>query len=271
VSPDYFKTMGLGLRQGRLFEQKDIEKGTALFVVNQAFVDRYLAGRDAVETTLLLGVLSPQPEKFPIYGVVSNAREVGVSAEAQPVMYMPGFGTHAVVLARTQIAPESVVSAVREAVHEIDPMQPIYHVETMDEVLSDTVARQRVTAILLDVFALLALMLTGVGMYGVLSYSIAQRTREIGVRIAVGAMRGDVVRLVLGQIAWPVVLGLVAGGVAAFAIARVVRGLLFGTSSFDPASVAITIGGVVLIAVAAAVIPAQRAASVDPTEALRAE
>jgi len=108
-------------------------------------------------------------------------------------------------------------------------------------------------------------------MYGVLSYSIAQRTREIGVRIAVGATRGDVVRLVLGQIAWPVVLGLVAGGVAAFAIARVVRGLLFGTSSFDPASVAITIGGVVLIAVAAAVIPAQRAASVDPTEALRAE
>jgi predicted permease len=271
VSPDYFKTMGLGLRQGRLFEQKDLEKGTALFVVNQAFVDRYLAGRDPVETTLLLGVLSPQPEKFPIYGVVSNAREVGVSAEAEPVMYMPGFGTHAVVLVRTQIAPESVVSAVREAVHEIDPTQPVYHVQTMDEVLSDTMARQRVTAILLDVFALLALMLTGVGMYGVLSYSIAQRTREIGVRIAVGATRGDVVRLVLGQIAWPVVFGLAAGGVAALAIARMLRGLLFGTSSFDPWSVVVTVLGVILIAIAAAVIPARRAASVDPTEALRAE
>jgi predicted permease len=270
VSPSYFKTMGLTVKEGRTFEQKDIETA-GFFVVNQAFVDRFLRGKDPVDSSLILGVLDPKPEKIPIFGVVSNARELGVAAEAQPVIYLPGFGVHAVLLVRTSIDPQSVVAEVRAAMHEIDPTQPIYHVQTMDEVLSDSMARQRVTAILLDGFALLALMLAGTGMYGVLSYSIAQRTREIGLRIAVGATRWDVVRLVARQTALPVLSGLIGGGALAFAVARGLRGLLFGISSFDPWSVVITVAGVVLIAMAAAVIPARRAASVSPMEALRAE
>ena len=220
VSPGFFHTMGLGLKQDD-FEQKDIEGNTGFFVVNQAFADHYLAGKNPVDTSLLLGVMSPQPTKIPIYGVVANARELGVTTETQPVIYLPGFGLHAVLLVRTNIDPQGVIAAVRAAVREIDPRQPIYHVQTMDEVLSDSVARQRVTTILFDIFALLALMLAGVGMYGVLAYSIAQRTREIGLRIAVGATRGDVVRLVLHQAAWPAVLGSIAGGGVAFAVARV--------------------------------------------------
>jgi predicted permease len=271
VSPSYFKTMGLAVREGRTFEQKDIEKNTSFFVVNQAFADRSLHGKEPVDSSLVLGVLDPKPEQIPIYGVVSNARELGVATEAQPVIYLPGFGVHAVLLVRRSIDPQSVVSEVRTVMREIDATQPIYHVQTMDEVLSESVARQRVTAILLNVFALLGLMLAGIGMYGVLSYSIAQRTREIGLRIAVGATRADVVRLVARQTAWPVVCGLIAGGAAAFGVARVLRGLLFGTSGFDPASIAITVGGVVLIAVAAAVVPARRASPVSPMEALRAE
>jgi predicted permease len=271
VSPDFFYTMGLGLKQGRLFEQKDIENNTGFFVVNQAFVDRYLADRNPVDTSLLLGVMSPQPTKIPIYGVVSNARELGVTTEAQPEIYLPGFGVHAVLLVRTNIEPQSVVSEVRSAMREIDARQPIYNVQTMDDVLSDSVARQRVTTILFNIFALLALILAGVGMYGVLAYSIAQRTREIGLRIAVGATTGDVVRLVINQAAWPAVLGLIAGGVAAFAVARVLQGLLFGTSTIDAGTIAMTVGGVLLISGIATVHPARRAASVNPTQALRAE
>jgi predicted permease len=271
VSPSYFKTMGLAVKEGRTFEEKDVEKDTSFFVVNQAFADRYLPGKDPVDSSLVLGVLDPKPQKIPIYGVVSNARELGVATEAQPVIYLPGFGTHAVLLVRTSIDPQSVVAEVRAAMREIDATQPIYHVQTMDEVLSDSVARQRLTAILLNVFALLGLMLAGIGMYGVLSYTVAQRTREIGLRIAVGATRSDVVRLVARQTAWPVVCGLIAGGAVAFTVARVLRGLLFGTSSFDPDSIAITVAGILAIAIAAAVVPARRASSVSPMEALRAE
>jgi ABC-type antimicrobial peptide transport system permease subunit len=187
------------------------------------------------------------------------------------MIYLPGFGLHAVLLARTNIDPQSVIAEVRAAVREIDPKQPIYHVQTMDEVLSDSVARQRVTTILFNIFALLALILAGVGMYGVLAYSIAQRTREIGLRIAVGATRGDVVRLVLNQAAWPALLGLIAGGLAAFAVTRVLGSVFFGTSSIDFGSIAITVGGVLLVSVAATMIPARRAASVNPMEALRTE
>ena len=224
-----------------------------------------------MDSSLILGVLDPKPENIPIFGVVSNARELGVASDAQPVIYLPGFGTHAVLLVRTSIDPQSVVAEVRAAMREIDATQPVYHVQTMDEVLSDSIARQRVTAILLNVFALLGLMLAGIGMYGVLSYSVAQRTREIGLRIAVGATRWDVVRLVAHQTALPVLSGVIGGGALAFAAARGLRGLLFGISSFDPESVVITVAGVVLIAVAAAVIPARRAASLSPMEALRAE
>ena len=271
VSPSYFRTMGLAVKEGRTFEEKDVEKTTSFLVVNQAFADRYLRGRDPVDSSLILGVLDPKPENIPIFGVVSNARELGVASDAQPVIYLPGFGTHAVLLVRTSIDPQSVVAEVRAAMRDIDATQPVYHVQTMDEVLSDSIARQRVTAILLNVFALLGLMLAGIGMYGVLSYSVAQRTREIGLRIAVGATRWDVVRLVAHQTALPVLSGVIGGGALAFAAARGLRGLLFGISSFDPESVVITVAGVVLIAVAAAVIPARRAASLSPMEALRAE
>jgi predicted permease len=271
VSPDYFHTMGLALKEGRIFEQKDIEQNTGFFVVNQAFAERYLSGKDPVDTSLLLGVMSPQPQKIPIYGVVANARELGVTTEAQPVIYLPGFGLHAVLLVRTSTDPQSVIGEVRAAVREVDARQPIYHVQTMDEVLSDSVARQRVTTILFNIFALLALMLAGIGMYGVLAYSIAQRTREIGLRIAVGATRGDVVRMVLHQAAWPAALGLIAGGGMAFVATRVLGNWLFEASSIDAGSVAITVAGVFLISVAATVLPARRAASVNPMEALRAE
>ena len=271
VSPDFFHTFGLALQSGRVFEQKDIESGTQLFVVNAAFARRYLAGRNPLSANILLGVLSPHPEKIPVIGVVSDAHDLGLESEAQPEIYLPGFGLHAVLLVRTFADPASVESIVRNAVHTLDPDQPIYHVQTVDALLSSSMARQKMTAILLGIFSLVALTLSAIGIYGVLSYSVARRSREIGVRMAVGATRAHILRLVLSQAAQFTGLGLAAGVGIALVSARIITGLLFDTGTADPLSVCIAIASLTLAAAMAAIIPAVRAASVNPNEALRAE
>jgi len=242
-----------------------------LFVVNQAFADRYLGGRNPIGAIILLGVLSLQPSKIPVIGVVSNARDLGVQTDPEPELYLPGYGVHEVLMVRTAQDPRSAVSLVRNAVHELDPNQPIYHVQTVDEVLADSWARQKMTATLLGIFSLVALLLTAVGIYGVLAYSIAQRTREIGVRMALGARRGDIVGLVLRQTAAFALAGIGVGLGVALAGARLLSSLLFKTGSADPMSVFATTCILVLVAALAVSLPARRAASVDPSVALRAE
>jgi predicted permease len=271
VSPSFFQTLGLRLQDGRIFEQKDIENRSNSFVVNRAFAQRFLSGRNPVGANILLGVLGAHPDKIPVIGVVANAHDLGVDTEAQPEIYLPGFGLHEVLLVRSAIDPQNMVPIVRSAVHALDPTQPIYHPQTVDELLSDTLARAQMTAMLLGIFSLAALALAGIGIYGVLSYSVAQRTREIGVRMAVGANRTDVLRLVLGQAGRFSVIGIVIGLAAGLASARLISGLLFNTSTVDPLSVWIAIGALFLAALLAVIIPAGRAASVNPNEALRAE
>ncbi len=271
VSPGYFHTMGIGLRQGRPFKQKDIDDPIGFFIVNQAFARRYLSGRNPVGARVIIGVLSPQPQKVPVTGVVADARDLGVDTEAQPELYLPGFGAHAVLLVRTVADWRSILPIVHEAVRDLDPSQPIYHVQPMDLVLSDSLALRKMTASLLGLFTLVALTLAAIGIYGVLAYSVAQRTREIGVRIAVGATRENIVRMVLLQSARYAAIGIAAGLALSLAAGRLINGLLFRTSPLDPASLSITAGVLMLIAGFAATLPARRAASVDPTEALRAE
>src|ERR1700677_4561168 len=271
VSPHFFRTMGLGLVQGRIFELKDIENNSNLFVVNQAFAQRYLSGGDPLTSSILLGVLSPHPDKIPVIGVVSNARDLGVETDAEPELYLPGFGTHAVVLLRTDIDPASVAAEVRNAVRELDPNQPIYHVQTIDAVLSDSLARQRMTAVLLGIFALLALTLASIGIYGVIAYSVTQRTREIGVRMAVGASRINILLLILREAATLTGIGILAGLVGAFVCAHFASALLFHTSSADPVSICASVFALLIVAMLAAVLPAGRAATINPIEALRAE
>jgi len=161
VSPGFFHTFGLALKNGRVFEQKDIEDGTQSFVVNAAFARRYLAGRNPLGAHILLGVLSPHPEKIPVIGVVSDAHDLGLESEAQPEMYLPGFGLHAVLLVRTFVDPASLESMVRNAVRTLDPDQPIYHVQTVDALMSNSMARQKLTAMLLGIFSVVALALAG--------------------------------------------------------------------------------------------------------------
>jgi predicted permease len=275
VSPGFFRTMGLKVREGRVFEQKDIDNNVDAFVVNETFAKRYLAGRGAVGATVVIGVLSPHPDVVPVIGVVADAHDLGVDREAQPELYIPGFGLHTVLLVRSAFYPDAVESVVRQAVHGVDANQPVFHVESMDELLADSVARQRMTAMLLGIFASVSLILAGIGIYGVLSYSVEQRRREIGVRMAVGANRIDVLRLILGQVGRFAVLGSAVGLGAAFVGARVMgsllSGLLFETGTGDPVSISVTLGALALIAALAATLPAGRAASVNPSEALRAE
>lgn len=271
VSPDFFHTFGLALKSGTIFEQKDIENGVKSFVVNNAFARRYLAGRNPLGANILLGVLSPHPEKIPVIGVVSDAHDLGVESAAQPEIYLPGFGLHAVLLVRTFADPASVESIVKNAVHALDRNQPIYHVQTVDALMASSMARQKMTAMLLGIFSLVALALAAIGIYGVLSYSVAQRAREIGVRMAVGATRANILRLVLSQAAQFTGIGLAAGVGAALLSAHIITSLLFDTSPADPLSASVAIGCLALAAALAAIIPAVRAASVNPNEALRAE
>ncbi|MGD0894134.1 MAG: ABC transporter permease, partial [Terracidiphilus sp.] len=271
VSPGFFQTLGLSLQSGRIFDRNDIESHTNLFVVNAAFARRYLTGRNPLGAKILLGVLSAHPEKIPVIGVVSDAHDLGIDSQAEPEIYLPGFGLHAALLVRTASAPESVQSIVKNAARAFDPDQPVYNLQTVDSLLSDSVARQKMTAMLLGIFSFVALALAAIGIYGVLAYSVAQRSREIGVRMAVGATRANILHLVLIQAARFTGVGLITGLAVALISARLVRGLLFDTGTNDPASVAIAIGLLALFAALAAIIPASRAASVNPTHALRAE
>jgi predicted permease len=271
VSPDFFRTIGIGLVRGRGFDQKDVDSPTGFFVVNQAFVQKHLAGRDPIGAHILIGVMSPQPSSIPVVGVVANAHDLGVETEAQPEIYLPGYGLHAVLLVRTGSAPESIVPPVRNAVRELDAGLAIYNVKAVDDVLSDSLARQKMTAVLLGIFAVVAVVLAAIGIYGVLAYSVEQRTREIGVRMAVGARPEDILALVLKQAALFVAVGIATGLAVGFAGARLLNGLLFKTSVADPLSISVTIAALVAIAALAVSLPARRAASVEPTEALRAE
>jgi predicted permease len=271
VSPGFFRTLGLPLEEGKIFEQKDVDNKSNSSVVNRAFAQRFLSGRTPVGANILLGVLSAHPDKLPVMGVVANAHDLGVDTEAQPEIYLPGFGLHEVLLVRSAVAPQNTVPIVRNAVYALDPAQPIYQPQTVDALLSDTLARQQMTAMLLGIFSIVALALAGIGIYGVLSYSVAQSTREIGVRMAVGASRSDVLRLVLSRAGKFSAIGIAVGLAAGLACAQLIRGLLFNTSTVDPLSAWIAIGALVLAAVLAVIIPAGRAASVNPNEALRAE
>jgi putative ABC transport system permease protein len=210
-----------------------------------------------------------------VVGVVKDVRQFELAADAKPQMYLPhtqrGFFPSDDLVVKTDVDPASMAATVRNAVWEIDRDQPVSNIRTMEEILLESIARQRFSMLLLAIFAAVALALAAVGIYGVMSYSVAQRTHEIGIRMALGAQTGAVLKLAVGYGLKLVIAGVALGLIAAFALTRVMATLLYGVTATDPATFALISLLLICVAALASYIPARRATKVDPIIALRYE
>ena len=271
VSPSYFQTLGIGLRAGRMFEPKDVDDPGGTFIVNQAFARRYLSGREAVGSRLMMDVTTPHPIAVPIVGVVSDATDLGVDAGTAPVIYTAGYPNGQTVLVRTRLDPLALAPEIRQTVSSLDRNLGVSDVTTMDGVLADSLARPRLSSVLLSFFALLSLGLAAMGVYGVLAFAVTQRTREIGVRMALGARREQVLALFMKEGAVLVFSGAAIGIAAGFVVARLMAAVLFQTAPADPLSLGATLLLLIMTGLIAVLVPAQRASRINPVDALLSE
>ena len=275
ISENYFKAMGTPLIEGRFFTEADSNTGSSVAIVNQSFAKAYFGGRDAIGRHFRF---SPGLEKVgpwqTIVGVVADVRQTRPEDAAEPQVYGPfwqGDAARASVAIRTRIPPAQLVPVIRGLVREIDPVLAVADIRTMDQRFADANARRRFQTFLLAVFAGVALFLAGVGLYGLMVYAVKQRTAEIGVRIALGAQRWDVLKLILGHGMMLTIAGLAAGLVAALGLTRVLVSLLYGVVPSDPVTLIIVPVVLIAISLLACYVPARRAMRVDPMVALRYE
>ena len=277
ISPRYFETMGVRLLKGRQFNEQDRVDSPTVAVIGEAMARRFWPGEDPLGKRITPGSpTSTDPDDWiTVVGVVNDVRQFELAADPKPQMYLTyeqaGFFAPRHLVVSADVEPLSLAPSVRSAVWEIDRDQPVSNVRTMDDVLSESIARQRFSMLLLGLFAFVALVLAAVGIYGVMSYTVAQRTREIGIRMALGAQTGDVLRLAVGQGLKLVLVGVAIGLGASLALTRVMTSLLFGVSASDPATLAVISLVLISVAVLASYIPARRATKVDPLIALRYE
>jgi putative ABC transport system permease protein len=276
ATPDYFNTVGIRLKRGRLFTSDDREGSPRVVLLSESGARQYFPSEDPIGKTLKLGWGKGGPDRAGgmIVGIVADVKNEGLGEADTPVTYLPyrqwPVSLMSVVM-RTATPPETLVEAARREVYAVDPNLPLSSVRTLDQIVATSISQPRFYMLLLTIFASVALALAAIGIFGVLSYAVAQRTREIGIRMALGARERSVVQLVVRQAMTLVVTGVVIGTVAALFLSRTMTKMLFGVTPNDPA----TFGGgaLVLIAVAllASYVPARRATRVDPIIALRAE
>jgi len=272
VSPDYFKAMGIPLLRGRFFTEHDIESTPTKVIINQSFASRFFPDEEPIGKHILGG--GSQPQSREIVGIVGDVRHNSLDTSPAEALYLssnqrPQLAMSVVV--RTSGPPSSVSGAVRSSVLAIDRDQPIASVQTMDEIVSSSISNERFTLLLLGLFAAVALALAAIGIYSVMAYTVTQRTGEIGLRMALGAQSGDVLKLVVGQGMVMALIGIAVGLAGAFALTRVMSSLLFSVGATDPVTfiaIPLILAGVAL---AACFVPARRAAKVDPMIALRYE
>ncbi|HEV3058803.1 MAG TPA: ABC transporter permease [Vicinamibacterales bacterium] len=268
ATPDYFRAMGIPLVKGRFFTNADgMPNAHRVALVDEKFARRFWPGEEAVGKQLW-----DDPERrMTVVGVVGTVKQYGLDVDGRIVVYQPSFGLLQYQVARTPSDPSSTAAAIVQAIHDLDPTVPVYDVRTMPDRMKDSLARQRFSTLMLGAFALFALILAVVGVYGVMSHLVAQGTHDIGVRIALGAQRRTIIGMVVRRGMEVAGAGIVAGLAGAAALTRVMTSLLFGTSATD--AVTFSAVPVLLAAVAlfASYVPARRATRVDPVVALRNE
>ena len=275
VTPGFFKTMGIPQISGRDFAASDTWESTPVAIVSEALARQQYPGEDPIgkRISVFIGG-SPRPNGAEIVGVVADIRTRNLTDAIRHAVYMPhtqlpiGLMTFVV---RTSLEPLSLTSSVTAAVRAVDPNLPLAEVASMDDVVDATLARPRTVSTLLAVFAFLALVLAGVGVYGVMAYSVSQRTQEIGVRMALGATTGSVFKMMIGDSMKLVAIGLVVGVIAAAWLSQFLASMLFQIGRFDVVTFAITSIVLALVATLASYVPARRGMKVTPVEALRTE
>jgi putative ABC transport system permease protein len=272
ISPGYFEALSIPLLRGRTFTERDTAQAPMVAVVDEAFVARHFPGEEPLGRGIDIG--NGSEGYYEIVGVVGNVRQEGLAESAGPTMYVPYaqdvFGAMWLV-ARTDASPAALGASVRQAVRELDPGVPVFGMTPLADVVAQSVGQRRFSMLLLGAFAAVALALAAVGIYGVVAYTVTQRTQEIGVRIAIGAARRDVMTLVLGGGMKLALAGVAIGLTGALLLSRLIESMLFGVSRLDPVSYGVTAALLLGIAVLACYVPARRATNVDPLVAIRQE
>jgi putative ABC transport system permease protein len=279
VSPDYFRAMGVPLRAGRLIDDRDRENAPRVAVVNETFARVFLGDENPLGKRVKLGSAQGPFPWLTIAGVVGDVKHGGLDSETRPEMYVPylqpllsGWNVPPMFLVvRSESEPSSLISAMRGVVKELDRDQPVYGVASMEQLLFRSTAPRRFNMTLLAVFAALALILAGMGVWGVMAYAVTERTREIGIRMALGAQASDALKLVISQGMRLTLVGVALGLTGAFALTRLMKSLLFDVKPTDPMTFIAIALLLTFVALLACWIPARRATKVDPMIALRCE
>jgi len=274
ATPDYFKVMGVPLVRGRLFSERDSRQATLAAVISESMARRYWPNEDPVGRRIAIDGSDNHPNWREIIGVVADTRSESLGELPYPQLYLPYAQLpqrSMTVMVRTAGKPLSVLPDIRAALYSVDQEQPLHAVSTMEEILSASIAQQRLSMLLLFVFALLALVLAGVGVYGVMSHIVGQRTQEIGIRMALGARPLDVLRMIMGQGMTLAAIGILAGALAAVGLARLIAGMLYGIEATDPATFVSVVAVLAAASFLACYVPARRATRVDAAIALRCE
>jgi predicted permease len=282
ISPDYFEVMKIDVLEGRAFDSRDSAGGAPVAVVNQAFISRYLDERDTMSRQLSVGRGTGDPFRQ-VVGVVRDSKQQGLDRPALATVFIPieqvndklmavvRTFTAAHFVARTTAAPSTVAADIKRQITALDPTLALSEIRSMDEIAARSIATQRFNMMIVGMFAALGVVLAAVGIYGVTSYTVAQRTPEIGLRIALGAQAHNVVRLVLRQGLGVTLLGTAVGLAGAYGLTRLIKSLLFGVSETDPLTFGVIGLLLITIALIACYVPARRATRVDPMVALRYE